>query len=77
VLPSIARPIVRPFARPAPARRSIGDRILGVSRRRRQAAYLAIGSGLKLLQPMLRRIGALVGSLVAVAFVSFYVRLVF
>lgn len=34
------------------------DRALGVSRRRRQVAYLAIGGGLSLLRPVLRRTAA-------------------
>ena len=36
--------------------RLVFDRALGVSRRRRYAAYLAIATGLKLLQPALRRV---------------------
>jgi hypothetical protein len=58
-------------------RRPVADRVLGVSRRRRQAAYLAIGGGLRLLRPMLVRAGLVVGSLVFVVFVSLYLRLVF
>ena len=42
------------------------DRALGTSRRRRQAAYLALGAGLALLRPTLRRVGL---ALVAAGFV--------
>ncbi|MGH9139139.1 MAG: hypothetical protein ACRD0G_19185 [Acidimicrobiales bacterium] len=34
------------------------DRALGVSRRKRHVAYAAIGTGLVMLRPMLRRVGA-------------------
>jgi hypothetical protein len=46
------------------------DRALGVSRRRRRMAYLAIGGGLALLRPVLRRAAvtaAFLGMLVALA----------
>lgn len=75
MLPNLARPLLRPARPSRPA--TVGDRLLGVSRRRRHAAYVAFGAGLKLLRPMLVRIGVLVGSLVFVAFASFYLRLVF
>jgi hypothetical protein len=51
--------------------------MLGVSRRRRQAAYLAIGGGLKLLRPMFVRVGLLVGAFATVALLSLYLRFVF
>ena len=74
-------PAIRYGARPAPRRRpvatSFADRALGVSRRRRQAAYLAIGGGLKLLQPMLRRLGLGVAVVIVVPLVSMWLRLVF
>ena len=74
-------PAIRYGARPAPRRRPVAtsftDRVLGVSRRRRQAAYLAIGGGVKLLQPMLRRVGMLLGVLFVVPLVSLWLRLVF
>jgi hypothetical protein len=35
----------------------IVDRALGVSRRKRQVAYAAIGTGLLMLRPMIRRVG--------------------
>ena len=75
------RPAIRYGVRPAPRRRSVAtsftDRVLGVSRRRRQAAYLAIGGGMKLLQPMLRRLGLLLAVVVVVPLVSIWLRLVF
>jgi hypothetical protein len=37
------------------------DRALGVSRRRRQLAYVAIGGGLAVLRPILRRTAAVTG----------------
>ena len=57
-------------------RRSLADRLLGVSRRRRQAAYLAIGGGLKLLQPMFRRVAVLLAAVVLLPLVSIWLRLV-
>lgn len=46
--------------RPAPptARQRLVDRALGVSRRRRQLAYVAIGGGMAVLRPMLKRTAA-------------------
>lgn len=35
------------------------DRVLGVSRRRRQLAYLAIAGGFAMLRPLLRRVAVL------------------
>jgi hypothetical protein len=46
------------------------DRLLGVSRRRRQAAYLAIGTGLAVLRPMLRRATALLVVVLAAALLA-------
>lgn len=66
-----------PALRRSPIAPTVGDRLLGVSRRRRQAAYLAIGGGLKLLQPMLRRLGVLLAVVVAAPLLSLWVRLVF
>ena len=76
MLPTI-RLATRPTARPTSRRRPVLDVVLGVSRRRRQAGYFAIVSGLNLLRPMLRRVGGAVAVLAAVAFVSAYVRFVF
>lgn len=42
------------LARPTTTQR-LFDRALGVSRRRRQLAYAAIGGGLAMLRPLLRR----------------------
>ncbi len=56
------------LARPTTSQRLV-DRLLGVSRRRRQLAYATIGGGLAMLRPLLRR-GAVAG-LVAAAFVVF------
>jgi len=78
-------PVIRLGARPVPRRRPGADRfvdrfldrLLGVSRRRRQAGYLALAAGIGLLKPMLRRAGALVGVLVLVAATSAYLRFVF
>jgi len=50
--------------RPTPAQRLV-DRALGVSRRRRQLAYLAIGGGVAMLRPLLRRAAAATGLTVA------------
>ena len=47
------------FVRAVPARRrpvTLADRLLGVSRRRRQAAYAAFATGYSLLRPALRRL---------------------
>ena len=46
------------LARPTTAQRAV-DRVLGLSRRRRQLAYAAIGGGVAMLRPVLRR-GAVV-----------------
>jgi hypothetical protein len=62
--------------RRSPIAPTLADRLLGVSRRRRQAAYLAIGGGMKLLQPMLRRIGVLLAVAVLAPLISIWVRLV-
>jgi hypothetical protein len=70
-------PALRDGVRPAPRRRPVADRLLGVSQRRRQAAYLAFAGGVKLLQPMLRRLGVLLGVLIVVPLVSLWLRLVF
>ncbi len=70
-------PLIRYGARPVPRRRPVADRLLGVSRRRRQAAYMAIASGLGLLKPMLRRAGVLLAVAVLVPLVAAYLRLVF
>jgi hypothetical protein len=70
-------PAIRYGVRPAPRRRPVADLLLGVSKRRRSAAYLAIGGGVKLLQPMLRRAAILLGVLVAVPLASIWLRLVF
>ena len=73
-------PAIRYGDRSAPRRRPVAtsttDRLLGVSRRRRQAAYLAIGGGLKLLQPMLRRFALLVAVVVLAPLASVWIRLV-
>ena len=64
---AIPRTRLRPKAPP------LLDRALGTSRRRRQAAYLALGAGYALLRPTLRRVGlalaagALVVSLTALS----------
>jgi hypothetical protein len=42
--------------RPRP-QRTLLDRALGTSRRRRQAAYVAFAAGFALLRPTLRRVG--------------------
>jgi hypothetical protein len=42
------------LARPTTTQRVV-DRVLGVSRRRPQLAYAAIGGGLAMLRPVLRR----------------------
>ena len=68
---------VLPALRRSPIAPTLADRLLGVSRRRRQAAYLAIGGGVKLLQPMLRRLGLVVAVLVLAPLVSWWVRAVF
>ena len=49
--------------RPAPRTRTqrLLDRLLGVSRRKRQLAYVAIGGGLAVLRPLLRRTAAVTG----------------
>lgn len=70
-------PAIRYGVRPAPRRRPVADRLLGVSKRRRSAAYLAIGGGVKLLQPMLRRLGFLVALLVVAPLVSVWIRFIF
>jgi hypothetical protein len=70
-------PAIRYGVRPAPRRRPVADRLLGVSKRRRHAAYLAIGGGVKLLQPMLRRVGVLLAVIVVVPLASLWLRLVF
>ena len=70
-------PAIRLGARPVTRRRPLVDRLLGVSRRRRQAGYMALASGVSLLRPMLRRIGGLVAALVLVAAASAYLRFVF
>ncbi len=52
--------------RPAPRSRTqrLFDRALGVSRRKRQLAYVAIGGGLAVLRPLLRRAAAVTGFVV-------------
>ena len=60
--------------RPAPRSRTqrLFDRVVGVSRRRRQLAYVAIAGGLAVLRPALRRaaaVTAFVAMLVALAVV--------
>lgn len=78
-------PAIRIGVRSVPRRRPVTerpidrwtDRLLGVSKRRRQAAYIAIGSGVGLLRPMLRRIGIVVAVLVAAPLLSLWLRLVF
>ena len=54
--------MLRLFAPPTRSEKVL-DTLLGVSRRRRRAAYLAIGGGLVALRPLLRRAAlmALVG----------------
>lgn len=66
-----------PALRRSPVAPTLGDRLLGVSRRRRQAAYLAIGGGVKLLQPMLRRLGLLAAVVVLAPLASWWLRAVF
>jgi len=56
---------------------TLTDRLLGVSKRRRSAAYLAIGGGVKLLQPMVRRLAVLLAVVVLAPLLSFWLRLVF
>ena len=56
--------MLRLFAPPTRAQRLV-DSLSGVSRRRRQAAYMSIAAGLVALRPMVIRI-ALVGLAVAV-----------
>jgi hypothetical protein len=52
--------VTRPRTRTRPrARAPMLDRALGTSRRRRQAAYLAIGAGLAMLRPTLRRLAVM------------------
>ena len=46
--------MLRLFAPPTRSEKLL-DSVLGVSRRRRRAAYLAIGGGLVALRPLLRR----------------------
>lgn len=46
-----------PRTRQRPKSPPLLDRALGTSRRRRQAAYLALGAALALLRPTLRRVG--------------------
>ena len=70
-------PLIRYGARPVPRHRPVVDRLLGVSRRRRQAGYMAIASGLGLLKPMLRRAGLLLAIAVLAPVVAAYLRLVF
>lgn len=57
---SLRQPFRQPFRQPrtTPWQRA-ADRLLGVSRRRRQLAYVAIGSGLAMLRPVFRRAAAL------------------
>jgi hypothetical protein len=74
---SLVLPTLRIGDRSALRRRRVADRLLGVSRRRRQAGYLALASGFSLLRPMLRRIAALAGTVVLVAATSAYLRFVF
>jgi hypothetical protein len=74
--------LIRLGARPAPRRRPgnldrLLDRLLGTSRRRRQAGYMAVAAGLQLLRPTIRRLALLTGALVALAVASVYVRFVF
>lgn len=73
---SFVLPAIRYGDRSAPRRRPVADLLLGVSRRRRQAAYLAIGGGLKLLLPMLRRLGALVVIVLFLPLLSWYLRVI-
>ena len=66
-----------PAIRRSPIAPTMGDRLLGVSKRRRSAAYLAIGGGVKLLQPMLRRLAVLAAVVVLAPLLSFWLKLVF
>jgi hypothetical protein len=59
--------VLRLFAPPTRSEKVV-DLLLGVSRRRRRAAYLAIGGGLVALRPLLRRV-ALTALVVAVVLV--------
>ena len=59
--------MLRLFAPPTRTERFL-DLLLGVSRRRRRAAYLAIGGGLVALRPLLRR-AALTALVLAVVLV--------
>jgi hypothetical protein len=71
-------PTIRHGARPAPRRRpGAFDRVLGVSRRRRQAGYMALAAGLHLLRPMIRRLATATVLVVGLAALSAYLRFVF
>ena len=50
--------MLRLFAPPTRSEKVV-DLLLGVSRRRRRAAYLAIGGGLVALRPALKRLAVL------------------
>lgn len=54
------------MARRSPPLERAVDRMLGVSRRRRQFAYAAIGTGFALLRPTLRRLASATVVVVAV-----------
>ena len=66
-----------PRTRQRPKSRPLLDRALGTSRRRRQAAYLALGAALALLRPTLRRVGiALSTAVVALSLTALYVAII-
>jgi hypothetical protein len=54
-------------ARRPPRRRRLVDRALGVSRRRRQLAYVTIATGFRLLRPALQRTVFTAGAAAAAA----------
>jgi hypothetical protein len=60
--------VLRLFAPPTRFERFV-DLVLGVSRRRRQAAYFAIGGGLAALRPVLKR-AVLLGLVLVVLIVT-------
>ena len=62
---SLPRHARRPLSPPPPRRKRPLDVALGVSRRRRQVAYLSIAAGVRLLRPALRRVAMAGGVLVA------------
>lgn len=60
--------MLRLLAPPTRSQRLL-DAVLGVSRRRRHAAYLAIGGGFAVLRPVLRRAAVLAVALVVIVLI--------